>query len=148
MRFSYFFFLILATLFALPAAAADAPPVSVFAGARQAQVADGVHFDGFLPIGGIKQYVSVRGRHKDAPIILFLHGGPGFTSIPTSYVFMAPWEEYFTVAQYDQRGAGKTYGANDPQAVRPTMTMARMLDDAEEMAAWLRKTYGREQRLF
>src|SRR5262249_14775325 len=75
---------------------------SVFAGARQAQVAHGVHFDGFLTIGGIQQYVSVRGRHKDAPIILFLHGGPGFTSTPTSYVFMAPWEEYFTVAQYDQ----------------------------------------------
>lgn len=129
----------------LPARAADPSPASVFAGARKAQVADGVHFDGFVTIGGIRQYVSVRGRHKDAPIILFLHGGPGFTSIPTSYVFMAPWEEYFTVAQYDQRGAGKTYGANDPEKIRPTMTMARMLDDAEEMAAWLRKTYGRDK---
>jgi proline iminopeptidase len=145
MRFSIFFSLLLAVLPTLPATAADPTPPSVFAGGRQAQVAEGVHFDGFLPVGGINQYVSVRGRHTDAPIILFLHGGPGFTSIPTSYVFMAPWEEYFTVAQYDQRGAGKTYGANDPGAVRPTMTMARMLDDAEEMAAWLRKTYGRDK---
>ena len=128
---------------AVPARAADA--ASVFAGARQAQVADGVHFDDFVTIGGIRQYVSVRGRHKDAPLLLFLHGGPGFTSIPTSYFFTAPWEEYFTVAQYDQRGAGKTYGANDPEKIRPTMTMAQMLDDAEEMAAWLRKTYGRKK---
>lgn len=145
MRVSSVFVLALAMMLARPAYAADAAAASVFAGARKAQVADGVHFDDFVTIGGIRQYVSVRGRHKDAPIILFLHGGPGFTSIPTSYVFMAPWEEYFTVAQYDQRGAGKTYGANDPEKVRSTMTMARMLDDAEEMAAWLRKTYGRNK---
>lgn len=128
-----------------PAHGQETAPASVFSGTRHAQVADGVSFNDFIQIGGIRQHLSVRGRHKDAPIILFLHGGPGFTSLPTSYVFMAPWEEYFTVAQYDQRGAGKTYGANDPDAVRPTMTMDRMLADAEEVAAYLRRTYHRDK---
>jgi pimeloyl-ACP methyl ester carboxylesterase len=47
--------------------------------------------------------------------------------------------------QWDQRGAGKTYAANDPAKVAPTMTRAQMLADAEEMVAWLRKEFGKDR---
>ena len=129
-----------------PTLAADpANPAIVFGDLRRAQLADGIDDQGFVTIGGISQWISVRGRHKSAPILLFLHGGPGFTSIPTSYYFMSGWDEYFTVAQYDQRGAGKTYGGNDPAQIRPTMTIDRMVADAEEVAAYLRRNYHRDK---
>jgi pimeloyl-ACP methyl ester carboxylesterase len=138
--------LVLAALTAGPAARAQSDtPAAVFGDLGHAQVADGIDAQGFVTIGGIAQWLSVRGRHQDAPILLFLHGGPGLTSIPTSYYFLRQWEEYFTVAQYDQRGAGKTYGANDPDKIRPTMTVAQMVADAEDVAAYLRRTYHRDK---
>ncbi|WP_375741881.1 alpha/beta hydrolase [Corallococcus interemptor] len=49
------------------------------------------------------------------------------------------------MAHWDQRGAGRTYALNPPDTVRPTMTVDRMVADAEEVAAYLRKTYGRKR---
>ncbi|WP_029911835.1 alpha/beta fold hydrolase [Caulobacter sp. UNC358MFTsu5.1] len=133
---------IVLSLGAVCGSARAADPRDVFRSVDQVRSVDAVQSDGFVEIGGIKQWVSVRGRHADAPLLLFIHGGPGFTSIPSSYYYMRDWREYFTVVQWDQRGAGKTFAANDPKALGPTMTVARMVDDAEEMVAYLRKTYG------
>ena len=103
----------------------------------------GIHDDRYVTIGGIRQWISVRGRHADAPIVLFLHGGPGFSSIPTSWRFLQTWEENFVLVQWDQRGAAKTYEANPPNLIRPTMTVDRMLADAEDVTQYLRTTYLR-----
>ena len=63
-------------------------------------------------IGGIEQWISVRGKDRDNPILLFIHGGPASPEMPSSWFYQSPWEEYFTVVQWDQRGAGKTYAQN------------------------------------
>ena len=63
-------------------------------------------------IGGIDQWIEVRGQNVNNPILLFLHGGPGIAFIPLAGSFQGPWEKYFTVVQWDQRGAGKTYASN------------------------------------
>lgn len=96
-------------------------------------------------IGGIDQWISVRGFDRRNPILLYIHGGPGFPAMPTSWYYQRGWEEYFTVVQWDQRGAGKTYVANDPAAVATTMTPDRMIADAEEMIGWLRREFGKEK---
>src|SRR5690606_13253440 len=96
-------------------------------------------------IGGIDQWVSIRGNDPRNPVLLMLHGGPGWVSMPISWYFQRGWEEYFTVVQWDQRGAGKTYAGHDPEAIAPTMTLERMVADTEEMAAWLRREFGRER---
>lgn len=95
-----------------------------------------------VELGGIPQWISVRGRDRRNPVLLYLHGGPGFPTMPVSYRWQRPWEEYFTVVQWDQRGAGKTYAASDPAAVRPTLTVPRMVADAEELVRHLRARYG------
>jgi proline iminopeptidase len=98
-----------------------------------------------VPIGGIEQWVSIRGRDLNNPILLFIHGGPGYVSIPMSWWFTRGWEEYFTVVQWDQRGSGKTYLLNDPTQVAPTLTLQRMQADTEEMVTWLRKEFGKKK---
>ena len=60
-------------------------------------------------IGDIDQWISIRGHNQDAPILLYLHGGPGFDMIRFAHEFSGPWEEYFTVVFWDQRGTGKSY---------------------------------------
>lgn len=140
--------LLLTLVFGMPLSVAHPPeptPNEVFRSVDRIVTPDGIDVDEFVRIGGIEQWVSIRGRHRDAPILLLLHGGPGFTTLPSSYYFLKDWEEYFTLVQWDQRGAGKTYLANDPTSVRPTMSLDRMVDDAEEMVSYLRKTYGRKR---
>ncbi len=94
---------------------------------------------------GIDQWISVRGRDRRNPILLFIHGGPASTEAPVSWLYQSGWEDYFTVVQWDQRGAGKTYVANDPATTEPTITRDRMVADGEELVAWLRTTYGRQK---
>ncbi|WP_426700698.1 alpha/beta fold hydrolase [Rhodanobacter sp. Col0626] len=98
-----------------------------------------------LRIGGIDQWVSIRGHDRRNPILLFLHGGPASVTMPVSYTFQSPWEDYFTVVQWDQRGAGKTYAANTEQQMSPGMTIAGMTDDAAQVVQYLRQHYGKQK---
>ena len=98
-----------------------------------------------VEIGGIKQWITVRGRDRDNPILLVIHGGPAAPDLPNRYLYEPAWADYFTVVQWDQRGGGKTYELNDPATVAPTLSKERMIADAEEMVAYLRKTYGRDK---
>jgi len=96
-------------------------------------------------IGGIGQWLYVRGQDRANPIILFVHGGPASPAIPTAWQFQRPIEEYFTVVHWDQRGAGLTYRDNPPAQVAPTLTVARYVDDTIEVAEHLRTRYGKQK---
>jgi pimeloyl-ACP methyl ester carboxylesterase len=98
-----------------------------------------------VPIDGTKQWLSIRGRDRRNPILLVLHGGPGSPTMPEDYTFQSPWEDYFTVVEWDQRGAGKTYASNDPKALAATMTVEQMTSDAEEVVRYLQTTYGKKK---
>ncbi|WP_430391910.1 alpha/beta fold hydrolase [Dyella sp. 20L07] len=98
-----------------------------------------------LHIGGIDQWVSIRGKDRRNPILLFLHGGPASPAMPEAYTFQTPWEDYFTVVQWDQRGAGKTYRANTEAAMAPGMTVEGMTDDAAQLVQYLREHYGKQK---
>jgi pimeloyl-ACP methyl ester carboxylesterase len=98
-----------------------------------------------VEIGGIKQWISVRGNDRRNPILLYLHGGPGAAEMVESYGYQRPWEDFFTVVQWDQRGAGKTYASNTPEPMAPRMTIEGMVRDAEEMIGYLRRTYGKQK---
>jgi pimeloyl-ACP methyl ester carboxylesterase len=98
-----------------------------------------------LEIGGIRQWISVRGNDRHNPILLYLHGGPGAAEMVEAYGYQRPWEDFFTVVQWDQRAAGKTYASNTPEAMAPGMTIEGMVRDAEEMIGYLRRTYGKDK---
>jgi proline iminopeptidase len=133
-------------IFALAADLANAQtPSEVFNSARRIVTNDGVSDQGLVQIAGIPQWVSVRGRHKANPLLLFLHGGPGFTASPVNYYYMRDWEEQFTVVQWDQRGAGKTFAASDPQKYKATLSVDRIVADAEELIGYLRQKYGKDR---
>lgn len=121
----------------------DSTPI--IANARKIVTPNGVERLEKVRIGGIEQFVSIRGTDKRNPVLLFIHGGPGYVSIPMSWWFSRGWEEYFTVVQWDQRGAGKTYLINDPKSVAPTLTLERMVADTEEMISWVRKDLGKQK---
>jgi pimeloyl-ACP methyl ester carboxylesterase len=97
-----------------------------------------------VAIGGIQQWITIRGWDRDNPVLLFLHGGPGDVTNPWTFALFAPWEKHFTVVLWDQRGAGRTLRMTGP-AVAPTITVARMVQDGIELAEYLRKHLGKEK---
>jgi proline iminopeptidase len=106
---------------------------------------DGINSLERVRIGGIDQWIEVRGQDVNKPIILFLHGGPGVAFIPLAGAFQDPWEKYFTVVQWDQRGAGKTYASNDKELLRRTMNVPQMEQDTVDVVNYLRHRFKREK---
>src|ERR1700683_2139149 len=98
-----------------------------------------------VEIGGIQQWITVRGRDRRNPILLLIHGGPAAPDLPNRYLFEGPWTDFFTVVEWDQRGSGKTYGLNEPDKVAPTLHKERMIEDTEELIAYLRLTYVKKK---
>jgi pimeloyl-ACP methyl ester carboxylesterase len=121
------------------------PVQKIMRNARAITNPEGIEELRAVEIGGIRQWISVRGRDRRNPILLFIHGGPASTEMPVSWMYQSAWEDWFTVVQWDQRGAGKTYVANDPAVVEPTINAERMIADAEEMTAHLRAHYGKQK---
>jgi proline iminopeptidase len=146
--------LVAAPIFAAPAAGAADPPAKptsraeateVVRGLRRIVTPNGIERTQTVRIGGIDQFVTIRGNDRRNPVLLVLHGGPGYVETPLSWWYGRGWEEYFTVVEWDQRGSGKTYLLNDPKAVAPTMTPAQFNRDTDEMVAWLRKDLGKQK---
>jgi pimeloyl-ACP methyl ester carboxylesterase len=98
-------------------------------------VPPGVVDDGFVRLGDVEQWVSIRGERADNPILLVLHGGPG-ASYTVFTPEIRPWERCFTVVQWDRRGVGKTLGRNGVEGCGD-LTFARMQDDCVELCGVL-----------
>ncbi|HEX7964243.1 MAG TPA: alpha/beta hydrolase [Gammaproteobacteria bacterium] len=96
-------------------------------------------------VGGVHQWITVKGRDDRNPILLFIHGGPAAPEMPTSWTFQDGWEDFFTVVQWDQRGSGKSYNANDPADIKFTLSVQQITDDAAEVVQYLRQRYHQDK---
>jgi len=106
---------------------------------------NGIQESFIATLGGARQYVSVRGADRRNPILLFIHGGPAAVEAPLSWAFQRPWEDFFTVVEWDQRAAGKSFELEDPKKIAPTLAPDRYRDDAIELIELLRARYGKQK---
>ncbi len=102
----------------------------------------GVQEARFVRLGGIDQFVLIRGEDRRNPVVLMLHGGPGLAQ-SLLFPWFQPWERDFTVVQWDQRGAGNTYGRYG--AKTPELNPSRMAQDGIELAEYLRHRLGTDR---
>lgn len=93
-------------------------------------------------IGGIDQWISIAGDDAANPVLLMVHGGPGIPQWPDAAHFK-PWEKYFTVVLWDQRGAGHTYGRYG--ANTPNMTLQQIASDGVDLSRYLCRTLGKKK---
>jgi pimeloyl-ACP methyl ester carboxylesterase len=105
---------------------------------------NGIDEASFVAIGGIEQWITIRGWNRDNPVLLFLHGGPGDVTNPWSFALFASWEKQFTLVQWDQRGAGRTLRKTGA-AVAPSITLSRIVEDGIELSDYLRKHLGKNK---
>ncbi len=102
--------------------------------------ANGIDERRYVRIGGVEQWITIRGQDRDNPAVLVLHGGPGAPVSPLPGHFLQ-WERYFTVIQWDQRGAGKTYSASGKAA--PNIDL--MVQDGLEVSEYVRNRLHRNK---
>ncbi len=91
-----------------------------------------------VKIGGVDQWLHIRGRNRDNPVLLYLHGGPGFSMIGWGWrdATFRPWEDYFTVVTWDQRQTGKSYYPADDE-YNP-LNIEQFIQDTEEVIQYIR----------
>lgn len=99
---------------------------------------------GFVEIGDIPQWVTIKGEKCGNPVVLIVHGGPGNPMSLFSDQIYGGWEKDYTIVQWDQRGAGMTYGKNRPSEDTP-LTIEQMRDDGIEVARYLTQRLGKQK---
>ena len=98
----------------------------------------------YVEIGGIQQWITIRGEDRNNPVLLFLHGGPGDATNPWGYAGFRSWLKAFTVVQWDQRGAGRTLGKNGTSSAS-TISIERMTQDGILLVELLRRSLEKEK---
>jgi pimeloyl-ACP methyl ester carboxylesterase len=89
-----------------------------------------------VELGGLKQWIFIRGTDQKNPILLFLHGGPGapLLGMSSSRKYDTELIKHFTVVHWDQRGAGKSFDTDIPV---DSMTLDRFVEDSNELIDYL-----------
>ena len=125
-----------------PLAALVAAPL-LYRKLRQRRLADILALTGpdaiaesrFIRLGGVDQWIGIRGEARHNPILLILHGGPGCPYSIFNPV-IRPWERHFTIVQWDRRGVGKTLGRTG-KAGTGALDFPTMVADAVELSEHL-----------
>ncbi len=96
----------------------------------------------FITIGGVKQGMFIRSKNTGKPVLLFLHGGPGFPNYYLFEKYNPALEDYFTVCYWEQRGGGLSY---TPEVTLESMTLEQLASDAIEVTDYLRKRFAKDK---
>lgn len=94
-----------------------------------------------LELNGRKQWISLRGWDKNAPVLLFLAGGPGGTQMAAVRHELAELEKHFVVVNWDQPGSGKSYYAEKTK----NMTLQTYIQDGHALTEYLKERFSQEK---
>lgn len=97
---------------------------------------------GVISIGGIQQYITIKGRDRSSPLLLFLHGGPGGSVMRYADRFTRRLQHYFVVVQWDQRETARTLDIN-PSDI--PLSLRIFQDDSHEVIIALLKKFHRKK---
>jgi len=95
-----------------------------------------------IKLGGMDQWILIRGKNVRNPILLWLHGGPGAAQMPIARHFNGNLESDFLVVHWDQRGAGKSNPKNFDER---TMTVEQFISDAHELTQYLKNRFHKKK---
>ncbi|WP_374581066.1 alpha/beta fold hydrolase [Pseudoduganella sp.] len=93
-------------------------------------------------LGGVEQMIGIHGADTSKPLLLILHGGPGFSELLLFRSYNRDLERDFVVVNWDQRGAGLSY---DPQMPASSLRISQLASDAHELVSLLKQRFGRNK---
>ncbi|KAB8139344.1 alpha/beta fold hydrolase [Gracilibacillus oryzae] len=95
----------------------------------------------FISIDGHKHGMIIEGENLNNPVLLFLHGGPGYPQYPMIKASGLEWSKYVTVCYWDQRGTGMSFDAK----TQGPLTIDRFIDDTLKITEFLKKEFGKDK---
>jgi len=96
----------------------------------------------FVEINGIRQGLFIQSTDKSHPVLLFLHGGQGMPQFIFNMTHPSGLERHFTVAWWEQRGAGLSFDAAIPAA---SMTLDQLIADTIAVTDYLRERFAQDK---
>ena len=95
-------------------------------------------------IGGIRQAISIRSDDKTNPVLVYLHGGPGYPLFPFEprQGSMLRLERQFTMVYWEQRGTGKSFSWRIP---RKSMSIEQFVEDTRQVIEYVRQVTGADK---
>lgn len=101
---------------------------------------NGIQESTYIDIDGMKQYIQIRGENTENPVMIFIHGGPASPMGYVSAYYQKELESELTIINYDQRGCGRTYYANDCDA---NSNIGLLVDDLNSIVEYAKKRFGK-----
>ena len=95
----------------------------------------------YVKINGIAHYLLHYKTEKDAPVLIFIHGGPGQSEAMIAYIVEEYASRNYNIVYYDQRGAGKTYLKNKKS--KPDTEILKQ--DLLEIVLYVKKQYRKDK---
>jgi len=95
-----------------------------------------------IKLGGIEQYLIIRGADSTKPVMLYLHGGPGSPEISFLKETNTGLEKDFVMVYWEQRGAGKSYSSDIPAE---SMNLSQLISDTHELSEILSKRFKKQK---
>jgi proline iminopeptidase len=96
----------------------------------------------FAELGAEEQYVEMTGASEDLPVLLFLHGGPGWPQTPHLRYFNADLTKEMILVSWDQAGSGQSYMHN-PNPIN--LSPESLVNDAHELTQYLKDKFNKEK---
>ncbi len=97
-----------------------------------------------IELGGVDQWLIIRGQDVNKPVLLFLSGGPGASEAARVLRFNSELEKHFVVVIWEQRGCGKSYPSLNPKSA---LTIDQYASDIIELTEILRMRFD-EQKIY
>ncbi|HKJ27529.1 MAG TPA: alpha/beta hydrolase [Anaerolineales bacterium] len=97
-----------------------------------------------IELGGVDQWLIIRGQDISKPVLLFLSGGPGASEAGRVLRFNQELEKHFVVVIWEQRGCGKSYPSLNPKS---DLTVDQYVSDLIELTNLLRDRFH-EQKIY
>jgi proline iminopeptidase len=92
----------------------------------------------FISLGGEAQYVEITGASSKNPVLLFLHGGPGWPQTPHLRYFNAALTKFVNLVAWEQPGCGKSF-MNNPNP--KNLSVEQLVNNAHELTQLLKKKF-------
>jgi proline iminopeptidase len=95
-----------------------------------------------VSLGEVPQHLDITGHADTQPVLLYMHGGPGRSAIPSSHVYAHSLERHYVVVHWDQRGTQRSLTGHLTEF---PLSLEQLVHDAVELSRLLASWFERER---
>lgn len=103
----------------------------------------GINETQYVEVNGQEMWISIYGKDINNPVLLYLHGGPGYSTSYVDYAILDKLADDYTIVSWDQRSCGRTWLRNKDDNTEITLDLMR--SDIDEMTDYILDYLGKDK---